>query len=339
VSKIRLLAIDDSVFVRKAIQRIFESDPEVEVAGVASGGREGVEKALALRPDVITLDVMMPEMDGLQTLRLIMEQVPTPVLMLSQLTRQGADLTLKALELGALDFVDKSSTGMMDFYDLAMQIKAKVRAIAGARPHAAPQPGSSLPAGQARGLVDVVAIGASTGGPPALQMILAKLPAEVPFGLLIVQHMPRGFTAHLAQRLDAVSGIAVREAEDGEVLSPGTALIAPAGLQMTVRRLAVGGVVNLGSGPSGQIHCPSANVLFRSVGEEYKARCIGVLLTGMGSDGADGLRAIRDSGGFTIAQDEATSAIYGMPRAALERGAVEKVLPVGEVAEELLRRA
>lgn len=336
--------MDDSAFVRKALARIFNSDPQTEVVGAASSGAEAIEKVLSLQPDVLTLDIMMPGMDGLDTLKVLMEQRPTPVLMLSQLTRQGAEMTLRALELGALDFVDKSSAGIMDFLDLGREILLKVKSIAGSRPiKVTPhhQTASSVTSGSA---VDVVAIGTSTGGPIALQMLLPKFREDVNFGLLVVQHMPRGFTEPLARRLDAICNLQVREAEEGDVVQPGVALVAPAGLHMTIKRVKGGGAalrhqVSLSLNPPDMMHRPSADVLFRSVAENYGKRSIGVIMTGMGSDGAQGLKALRDSGGFAIAQDEATSAIFGMPRAALDLDAADIVVPLTSIAEEILKRA
>lgn len=344
MAKIRVLVVDDSAFVRKALARIFTAEPEMEVAGTASSGEEAVEKVLELQPDVVTLDIIMPGMDGLETLRAIMAKRPTPVLMLSQLTKQGADLTLRALELGALDFVDKSSAGMMDFLDLAQEVVSKVRTLAGSRPvclntepHAAarPRPG---------GRHDVVAIGASTGGPLALQMVLPKFPGDIPFGLLVVQHMPRGFTGAFSKRLDTICSIEVKEAEEGDEVRPGLALVAPAGLQMTIQQTKTSNAgnryeVRLSVDPMEALHRPSADVLFRSVADMCGRRAIGVIMTGMGSDGAAGLRSIREKGGFTIAQDEATSAIFGMPRAAIENGAADIVSPVTSIADEILRHA
>jgi len=349
----RVLIVDDSSFVRKALRRIFEADPDTEVAGTAESGREALEMLRELAPDVVTLDIMMPGMDGLETLKAIMETRPTPVLMLSQLTKQDADYTLRALELGALDFVDKSATGMMDFFDLAGEITSKVKSITGAKPIFANN-GSSGPAGphSSSNAVDIVAVGASTGGPQALQMLLPQFPADISFALLIVQHMPRGFTGPLAKRLDTFCGIQVREAEDGEEIEAGTALIAPAGLHMIIedRRAAPEdgrdpdgrkrlGKIKLFSGSPENMHVPSVDLLFESVAGNARDRAIGVLLTGMGSDGAFGLRSIRDKGGLTIAQDKGTSAIFGMPRVAIERDAAEMVLPITAIAGEVLKRA
>lgn len=344
MDKIRVLIVDDSAFVRKALTRIFNSDPLTEVVGAASSGGEAIEKVLALQPDVLTLDIIMPGMDGLDTLKVLMEKRPTPVLMLSQLTRQGAEMTLKALELGALDFVDKSSAGMMDFLVLGREILLKVKSIAGSKPIKVTPLQQTVSPVTTRSAVDVVAIGTSTGGPIALQMLLPKFREDVNFGLLVVQHMPRGFTEPFARRLDAICNLQVREAEEGDVVQPGVALVAPAGLHLTIKRVK-GGVaalrhqVALSLNPPDMMHRPSADVLFRSVAENYGKRSIGVIMTGMGSDGAQGLKALRDSGGFTIAQDEATSAIFGMPRAALELDAADIVLPLTSIADEILKRA
>lgn len=344
MEKIRVLVVDDSAFVRKALSRILNADAGMVVVGAASSGQEAVEKVISLQPDIVTLDILMPGMDGIETLRAIMENRPTPVLMLSQLTKQGAELTLRALELGAIDFVDKSSAAMMDFMDLAQEVVAKVRSAAGSRPVRLSMQQPSVPACRSASKVDVVAIGTSTGGPLALQMVLPKLSPEISFGVLVVQHMPRGFTGAFAKRLDSISGIEVKEAEEGDAVRPGLALIAPAGLHITVMPQNSGGAgrkyqVKLSVDPMDTLHRPSADVLFRSVAEHCGSRCLGVILTGMGSDGAAGLKAVRDRGGFTIAQDEATSAIFGMPLAAIRNDAVDLVVPITSVADEILKRA
>jgi two-component system chemotaxis response regulator CheB len=340
--KVRVLIVDDSSFVRKALARIFSSDPLIEVVGTAGSGQGALEKIAVLNPDVITLDIIMPGMDGLETLKAIMEVRPTPVLMLSQLTQQGTDLTLKALDLGAMDFVDKSSAGIMDFFELAREIKTKVHSMVDGRPlNTGCGADLRLPADAVggTGLVDVVAIGASTGGPVALQMILPRFPKGISFSVLVVQHMPPGFTAPLARRFDMLCDVPVREAVDGDTVRPGEVLIAPAGLHMTVRKTAGHTSVTLGLEPQDEIHRPSIDVLFASVALSFGRRAVGVILTGMGSDGAAGLKAIKEEGGFAIAQDEATSAIFGMPRAAAEKGGVDKMLPVTSIAEEILKRA
>ncbi len=343
MDKIRVLVVDDSSFVRKALLRIFDEDPGIEVVGAARSGKEAIEKVMLLTPDVITLDVIMPGMDGLDTLRLIMESRPTPVLMLSQFTRQGADLTLKALELGAMDFVDKSSTGMMDFFDLAREITSKIKSIAGSRPLRLGASAMALRAIETRGLVDAVAVGASTGGPMALQMLLPKFPEGISFAVLVVQHMPHGFTGPLARRLDALCAVRVKEAEEGDIVKPGIVFIAPAGLHMTVRNIPGHGDgvrrIRLGIEPVSAVHRPSVDVLFSSVAKAFGGRSIGVILTGMGTDGAAGMRQMKEEGAVTLAQDEATSAIFGMPRAAVETGAADNALPITSMAEEILKRA
>ncbi len=340
--KIRVLIVDDSSFVRKALARIFSSDPLLEIAGTAGSGQEALEKVVVLAPDVITLDIMMPGMDGLETLKAIMEIRPTPVLMLSQLTQRGTELTLKALDLGAMDFVDKSSANIMDFFELAREIRTKVHSMVDGRPlktGVGADIRSSAEVAGGRGLVDVVAIGASTGGPVALQMILPRFPKGISFSILVVQHMPPGFTGPLAKRFDMLCDIPVREAREGDAVRPGEVLIAPAGLHMTVRSMAGHASVTLGLEPQDEIHRPSIDVLFASVARSFGRRAVGVILTGMGSDGAVGLKAIKEEGGVAIAQDEATSAIFGMPRAAAEKGAVDKMLPVTSIAEEILKKA
>ncbi len=263
-----------------------------------------------------------------------MERHPVAVLMLSQFTHEGAELTLKALELGAMDFVDKSTTGAMDFLALSREITSKVKAIAGHTPKRLLYEAVSAEGFRPRGIVDAVAIGASTGGPPALQMLLQKLPENIDFGVLIVQHMPKGFTGPLAERLNRLCPIKAKEAEDGDRVEPGLALIAPSGLHMGVSNPAK---IKLSVEPLSLSHRPSVDVLFESVARAYGPRSIGVLLTGMGADGAKGLSAIKQAGGLTIAQDEATSTIFGMPKAAISSGAARKVLPVTEIADEILR--
>jgi two-component system chemotaxis response regulator CheB len=340
---IRVLVVDDSAFVRQALTRMLGTAPDIEVVGTAVDGQDGFEKALALRPDVVTLDIKMPKMDGLEALRRIMSECPTAVLLLSSLTSEGADVTLRGLELGAMDFVDKSSVqGHMNLLSLADELKAKVRALSsvprvrlaavGAVREVAPAP---LPAPHPR-RADVVVIGTSTGGPPALQAIIPRLPEGLSSTVLVVQHMPVGFTRSLADRLDARSVLRVREAEDGEPVRPGLVLIAPAGKHMKVRRRAGKPTVWLDDEPRHALHRPSVDVLMASVAKAYGAKVLGVVLTGMGSDGVEGLRAIRQAGGRTLAESEETCVIYGMPKAAQEAGVVDQTVPLGRMADEIL---
>ena len=340
---IRVLVVDDSAFVRQALLRMLGSAPDIEVVGTAVDGKDGLEKARALRPDVVTLDIKMPHMGGLEALRRIMTECPVPVLLLSSLTSEGGEITLRGLELGALDFVDKSSVrGHMNLLDLAEELKAKVRALARVprdRVRAADgipaEPRALLPAPHAHG-AEVVVIGTSTGGPPALQAIIPKLPPGLSSAVLVVQHMPVGFTRSLADRLHSRSAVPVREAQDGENVAPGVVLIAPAGRHMKVKRRGALTRVWLDDEPRSALHRPSVDVLMASVAKAYGPRSLGVVLTGMGSDGVEGLRAIRQNGGRTFAESEESCVIYGMPKAAVEAGVVDRSVPLARMADEIL---
>jgi two-component system, chemotaxis family, protein-glutamate methylesterase/glutaminase len=262
-----------------------------------------------------------------------------PVLLLSSLTSEGADVTLRGLELGAVDFVDKSTVqGPMNLLSLADELQAKVRALAWAsdRPHLAVSPAQVREApAVVPGRTEVVAIGASTGGPPALQQIIPSLPAGLDLAILVVQHMPVGFTRSLAERLATRSQLPVQEAEEGEMVRPGRVLIAPAGRHLKVRRRGSVVRVVLDDEPQAALHRPSVDVLMASVAKAYGARALGLLLTGMGADGVEGLRAIREAGGVTLVESEETCVIFGMPKAALEAGVVDRVLPLHRLAEEI----
>jgi two-component system chemotaxis response regulator CheB len=340
---IRVLVVDDSAFVRQALVRMLGGAPDIEIVGTAVDGKDGLEKALALRPDVVTLDIKMPRMGGLEALRRIMTECPVPVLLLSSLTSEGGEITLRGLELGALDFVDKSSVqGHMNLQDLAEEVKAKVRALARVpRERVHPADGvlaetrAPWPEPHARG-AEVVVIGTSTGGPPALQAIIPKLPPGLSSAVLVVQHMPVGFTRSLADRLHSRSAVPVREAQDGESVAPGVVLIAPAGRHMKVRRRGSVTRVWLDDEPRSALHRPSVDVLMASVAKVYGPRSLGVVLTGMGSDGVEGLRAIRLTGGRTFAESEETCVIYGMPKAAVEAGVVDRSVPLSRMADEIL---
>jgi two-component system chemotaxis response regulator CheB len=288
----------------------------------------------------VTLDVEMPRMGGLECLRRLMHENPMPVLLLSSHTRDGADVTLRGLELGALDFVDKSSVrGNMSLLELSEELRAKVRVLASTRRDRAPgvwvaPPPAAPPRSGAR--TQVVAIGTSTGGPPALQAIIPRLPPGLASAVLIVQHMPVGFTRSLAERLDARSALRVREAEDGEGIAPGQVLVAPAGRHMKVRKRGGSVRIVLDEEPRDCLHRPSIDVLMSTVARAYGPGALGILLTGMGSDGVEGLRAIRAAGGRTLAESEETCVIYGMPKAAVEAGVVQRSVPLGRMADEIL---
>lgn len=335
---IRVLIVDDSAFVRKALSRMLGSAADVDVVGTAVDGQDGVEKVLALRPDVVTLDVKMPRLDGLEALRRIMSECPTPVLLLSSLTGEGADVTLRGLDLGALDFVDKSSVeGHMNLLALADELLEKVRGLAKAH-RRAPMvaPAAQLPLPEfAREKAELVVIGTSTGGPAALQAVIPALPADLRVPVLVVQHMPIGFTRSLAERLDQKSDLVVREARDGEPLLPGRVLIAPAGRHLKVQRFQGEPRALLDYEPLDALHRPSVDVLMQSAARVYGAAVLGVVLTGMGADGVEGMRAIRAAGGRTLAESEDTCVIYGMPKAAIEAGVVHRVAALDRIADEI----
>jgi len=334
--RIRVLVVDDSAFVRKAVGRMLATAPDIEVVGYARDGEEGLQLARELRPDVVTLDVRMPRLGGLETLERLMAEQPVPVLLMSTLTQEGAETTLRGLELGAMEFVDKSAVQPMSMLSLAEELVGKIRALGGARVRSRPQP--QPPRGEAaeRPAVECVAIGASTGGPAALQAIVSALPAAFHAAVVVVQHIPRGFTRSLAERLDARSKLPVREAGHGDAVEPGRVLLAPAGIHTRLVRDGAAVLVSLEEEPSEALHRPSVDVLMRSAAEAYGRRALGVVLTGMGSDGTEGLRAIRKGGGVTLAEAEESCVIFGMPKAAIEAGVVDRVVPLDRVAGEIL---
>ncbi|QXE91036.1 protein-glutamate methylesterase/protein-glutamine glutaminase [Geomonas subterranea] len=339
--KIRVLVVDDSAFVRRAIIRMFEESPDIEVVDVAGNGKSAVELARSLRPDVITLDVQMPVLDGISALEMIMEQCPAPVIMFSCLTGKGGEKTLKALDIGAVDFIDKSSAGgAMDIGALAKELTAKIKVAAGvdleklrgaARK---PEPGpAARGGGKSRG-TEVVVMGTSTGGPPALQQVLSALQPP-PCPILIVQHMPAGFITSLAARLDRNSSLTVREASDGEAVVAGNVYLAPAGWHMRLRRKDGGLQVWLDPEPAGHLHCPSVDALFESAAEVCGSRSLGVVLTGMGKDGAAGARAIKMAGGRVVVETEETAIVYGMPKAVAETVSVDAAVPLYRVSDTI----
>lgn len=332
--RIRVLLVDDSAFVRRAVERMLGDLPEIEIVGSATNGAQAVELVKQLHPDVVILDVNMPELDGLAALERIMTESPTRVLMMSTLTREGAQTTLRALDLGAVDFVDKSASGtVMDIYRLGPLLREKVRALAGAsieRSRTPPEEGASSVPTPPRPVqsqpYELVVIGTSTGGPRALVEVLSTLPHGFGAGVVIAQHMPTGFTQTLAERLDRRSALEVREAKDGDRLAPGLALLAPGGTQITLRRDGGSLLTKVDSAPSPLLHRPSVDLLFSSAAEVVGSRAVGVVLTGMGDDGARGLQQMRDAGARTLAESAETAIIFGMPRAAAP--AAEEVLPL-----------
>ncbi|HEY8234079.1 MAG TPA: chemotaxis response regulator protein-glutamate methylesterase [Vicinamibacteria bacterium] len=334
--RIRVLVVDDSAFVRKAVGRMLATADDIEVVGYAKDGEEGLELARQLKPDVVTLDVRMPRLGGLETLERLMAEQPLPVLLMSTLTQEGAEVTLRGLELGAMEFVDKSSVQPMSMLSLADELVTKIRALGGARVRSRPQPKPAPMKAPGRVTAQCVVIGASTGGPAALQAVVSGLPAAFPAAVVIVQHIPRGFSRSLAERLDARSAIPVREARHGDAVEPGQVLLAPAGIHTRIVRAGSGIEVALEEEPSEALHRPSVDVLMLSAADVYGARALGVVLTGMGSDGTEGLRAIRERGGLTLAESAETCVIFGMPKAAIDAGVIERTLPLDRIAGEIL---
>jgi two-component system, chemotaxis family, protein-glutamate methylesterase/glutaminase len=341
----RVLIIDDSALIRKLLREILASDPGIEVVGAAPDPIAGWREIQRLEPDVITLDVEMPKMDGIAFLERLMRCRPMPVVMVSSLTEQGCVTTLRALELGAVDFVAKPRVDLArGTAALGAELIAKVTAAARSRPRrtaARPPMPMPLPPMATRGALSrathhVVAIGASTGGTEALCTVLTALPADAP-GVVVVQHMPERFTHQFARRLDGLCAVRVREASDGDRILPGHVLIAPGGLNHTeVMRQGASYSVRVFSGPPVGHHRPSVDVLFRSCSSHLGANAVGVILTGMGSDGAQGLLAMKRAGARTIAQDEATSVVFGMPKEAINAGAVDHVLPLEHIARTII---
>lgn len=339
--QINVLVIDDSALVRQILTKLLETDPAIKVVATASDPIIASDKIKKLNPDVITLDVEMPRMDGLEFLEKLMQTQPLPVVMVSSLTNKGADATIRALELGAVDFVGKPKFDISEgLTAMRLELCEKVKAACRARIRPrAPGPTSIARLSDFKGIKSteaIIAIGASTGGVEALTVVLRAMPADSP-AVVITQHMPEGFTKSFATRLDGLCAITVAEATDGARVLPGHAYIAPGSRHLTLVRSGANYVCKLGSAERVSGHCPSVDVLFRSVATAAGKNAIGVILTGMGRDGADGLLQMRQAGAMTFGQDEATCVVYGMPRAAFEGGAVQMQLPIDRIAENILR--
>lgn len=354
MSKIRVLIVDDSALVRKMLSTMLSADPGIEVVGTAADPLIARDKIKELNPDVLTLDVEMPHMDGVTFLENLMRLRPMPVVMVSTLTANGADITLRALELGAVDFVSKPGTDLSGRFDsYAEEIIGKIKAAARCRPRAlnrplpAPQPKFTAdavlpaPAPGARLLpaaTTVIAIGSSAGGTEAVRELLSAMPPDAP-PVVVTQHIPAQFSGPWAARLDAASAMRVAEAKDGQPLMPGHVYVAPGGVHLLVVRDGARYVCRLHDGPPVSRHKPSVDVLFRSVARAVGNGAIGVILTGMGDDGAQGLKEMRDAGAHTIGQDEATCVVWGMPHAALVAGGVMEELPLESIAPKLVALA
>ncbi len=355
---VRILVVDDSPFMRKSLQKMLEEAPDLKVVATARDGIDALEKIEEHKPDIVTLDIEMPRMDGLTCLKKIMATHPLPVLMVSSLTQEGAQATLDALSIGALDFIPKeSSFATMSIMQIQQDLQEKVRRLA-ASPRFHPRPPAEPPAARpapARPAVpapapipaggtlpssptaELLVIGSSTGGPKALQDILPALPADLPVPCLIVQHMPSTFTRPFADRLDGLCQVHVKEAEQGEPLKAGTVYIAPGGIHMLYGARGPKGCVELSPEPVSSLHRPSVDVLFQSVADQYRGPVLAAILTGMGADGAKGMEQLKRKGAHTLAESEESCVVYGMPRAAVERGCVDLIAPLPDIAGHLRR--
>ena len=329
--------IEESLFLSKLMYDLLSSDPQIQIVGIVKNCEEALQKIEELQPDVVTVDTDIPKIDTLAFIKRIMTDNPTPIIMFSKLTRDAAEQVFEALELGVVDYIYKPSGDLIEsisyLQEAANEIILKVKMAASANLFELVKPTDSWE--DKSNLTDkIVAIGASTGGPQALTYILTNLPQNIP-PILIVQHMPEGFTRPFAERLDRLCKFKVKEAEDGDYISEDLVLIAPGGFHMTVSKT---GRINLEDGPLIHNVKPAVDPMMETVAEHYKSKVIGVLLTGMGKDGAQGMRRIKENEGITIAQDEKTSIVFGMPRAAIEEGCVDIVLPLHEIPREIMRR-
>ena len=372
---IRVLVAEDSAFMRRVLSDLFKAHPDFELVNTAMNGKEAVEKTVRLKPDLVTMDVNMPIMDGLQALEIIMRDCPVPVVMFSSLTREGAEATIKALSLGAVDFISKTGGAISRIDTIESEIIEKCRIAAGANvrqrsavvppaekapaepvmrriewPQRKPLPQYTAPpftprtppairtvppaGGSGRG-GKLVVLGTSTGGPKALQTVIARLPRSLPCGVLVVQHMPPGFTKSLAERLNEISEISVKEAENHDIIEAGHVYIAPGNYHMVVERNGYGREIVLNQDPPLGTLRPAADVLFKSAAR-FGPDVVSVILTGMGSDGAAGMQQIKQAGGYIIAEAESTAVVYGMPRAVVELGIADEVLPLPAIANAIV---
>lgn len=341
--QIKVLVVDDSSLVRKIITDILSADPEIRVIGTANNGKSAILMNQELDPDVITMDIEMPILDGLAALKHIMATRPKPVIMMSVLTQHGADATFRALELGAMDFVPKPSSLLSVTVDeIGDQLIKKIKSV-----HTSRMPGAAHLKPETARVISkeplkkhsdkIVAIGTSTGGPSALLSIFKTMPANFPSPVLVVQHMPEGFTAAFSKRLDDSSNLTVKEAEDGDIVLPGHGYVAPGHSHMDIIRKGDGYRIRVFKTEKVSGHMPSIDVLFNSMAEQVGDKTVGVIMTGMGRDGAEGLLRIKKAGGHTMAQNEESSVVFGMNRVAVELGGVNEVIPLGDITDRIVR--
>lgn len=340
---IRVLIVDDSATARAVLTEVLSKDREIEVVATAPDAYVARDKLIALKPDIVCLDVEMPRMDGVSFLKKIMKHFPVPVLMVSSLTQRGSQVTLDALEAGAIDYVTKPHQNIYDGIDIIeKELIEKVKIVASSNLKARLLQGEAKKAPLVRSQLSlatttnkIVAVGASTGGTIALDQFIQRLPRDIP-GMVIVQHMPGNFTNAFAQRLNKNAQVEVKEAEDGEIIGKGKVLIAPGDYHMVIRRSGGNYIVKLGSGDTVSGHRPSVDVLFNSVAKYAGANAVGIIMTGMGSDGAKGMLQMRNAGAKTIGQDEKSCIVYGMPKMAKELGGIDVEVPLDEINDRLI---
>jgi len=352
---ITVLVVDDSAFMRKLLTTSLAQDPEIRVLDTAKDGNDALQKIASLNPDVVTLDVEMPRRNGLSTLEEIMRTSPRPVIMVSSLTAEGAEITLKCLDIGALDFILKN---VAHPEELVAELLPKIKAVARKRAilalhhnrligkaeaphpvaaaHVSPLPAGAGKPGALGGTRDIVAIGVSTGGPPAVQKVLSGLPGNFPASILIAQHMPAAFTGPFAKRLDAQCAITVKEAEPGDKPQHSCAYVAPGGRHLRLERRGAVPELTINGEPASELYKPSATVLMHSVAQITPRRTVGVILTGMGSDGCVGIKTLKDNGGYILAQSEASCVVYGMPKAVVDAGLADQIVDIDDMAAAII---
>ncbi len=341
---IKVLVVDDSTLVRKIITDILERDPDIKVVGTANNGKTAIFRNQELNPDVITMDIEMPILDGLAALKHIMSTNPKPVIMMSVLTQNGADATFKALEHGAVDFIPKPSTLLsMTVDEIGDLLISKIKSVCKSKVATLTTRSADLKpiiaqSSEKTESDKIVAIGTSTGGPSALIKVFNKFTRKFPAPVLVVQHMPEGFTAAFSKRLNDSSKIKVKEAEDGDIVLPGHGYVAPGHSHMSIVKRRNGFQLKVYKAEKVSGHMPSIDVLFDSVAQELGEKSIGVIMTGMGRDGAEGMLKIKNNGGHTIAQDEETSVVFGMNRVAVELGGVNEIVPLDEITSRIIRK-
>lgn len=351
MNKVRVVVVDDSAFSRRSISKMLEAIRGIEVVGYATNGEEGIQKVIALKPDLVTVDLEMPKMDGFTLLRILTTRFSIPVIVISALS--GADKVFRALELGALDFVAKpSSEASIDLLQIQGDLQRKILQIVDLKISLARSRNLHLPAGQPerqeaprhgggnaglhRHPIDIVAIGASTGGPPALQSIFSSFERKFPFAVVVAQHMPAGFTRAFAERLNRSSQFDVKEAEDGDLVRHGRILIAPGGFNLVLESVDGQVVARTVAPTAADRYIPSVDVMLESCASIYRKRMVAVVLTGMGNDGSKGVRKVKEMGGHVIAESDETAVVYGMPREAVATGLVDQVVPLQRVARQIL---